>query len=55
VTPFALGFFIDTMKLIAGPDLLRVKGLVALTDEPDRPVVIQACRDPRRPASDPPD
>jgi G3E family GTPase len=40
ITPFALGFFIDALKLIAGPDLLRVKGLVALADAPDRPVVI---------------
>jgi G3E family GTPase len=40
ITPLALACFIDAMKLIAGPDLLRVKGLIALADDPDRPVVI---------------
>lgn len=40
ITPLALAFFIDTMKLVADPALLRVKGLLALADDPDRPVVI---------------
>jgi G3E family GTPase len=40
VTPLALTFFIDVLKLMAGPNLLRVKGLIAMDDDTDRPVVI---------------
>jgi G3E family GTPase len=35
-----LDFFLDALKIGAGPDLLRVKGLVALADDPDRPIVL---------------
>ena len=40
ITSPALSFFTHALKLFAGSDLLRVKGLVALADNPDRPVVI---------------
>jgi G3E family GTPase len=33
-------FFLDALKMSAGPDLLRAKGLFALSDDPDRPVVM---------------
>ena len=32
-------FFLDALKMIAGPDLLRMKGLFKLTDDPERPFV----------------
>ena len=32
--------FLDFLIKGAGPDLLRMKGLVALTDDPDRPVIL---------------
>jgi len=39
ITPLMFGFFLDALKMIAGPDLLRMKGLFKLTDDPERPVV----------------
>lgn len=36
----AFFMFLETLKITAGTDLLRIKGLVALEDDPDRPVVI---------------
>ena len=36
----AFDAFLETLKANAGTDLLRLKGLVALTDEPERPVVV---------------
>jgi hypothetical protein len=33
-------FFLDALKMSAGPNLLRAKGLFALSDDPDRPVVV---------------
>jgi G3E family GTPase len=38
----ALGEFLDRLVLDHGSKLIRVKGLLALAEEPDRPVVIQA-------------
>ena len=32
--------FLETLKISAGTDLLRLKGLFALSDDPDRPVVV---------------
>jgi G3E family GTPase len=32
--------FLDLLRSAHGPKLLRVKGLVALAEDPDRPVVI---------------
>jgi G3E family GTPase len=40
IPPVLLDFFLDTLKIGAGPDLLRIKGLVALTDDPERPVIL---------------
>jgi len=32
--------FLESLKISVGVDLLRIKGLFALTDDPDRPVVV---------------
>lgn len=40
VHPNAFKFFLDMLRLIAGPNLLRLKGLIALSDDPDRPLVV---------------
>jgi len=40
VSPAALACFLKALKEIAGSDLLRIKGLVALTDTPESPVII---------------
>jgi G3E family GTPase len=40
IPPVVLDFFLDALKIGAGPDLLRIKGLVALSDDPERPVVL---------------
>lgn len=40
ITPRIFNFFLDALKTGAGPDLLRAKGLFALSDDPDRPVVV---------------
>lgn len=40
ITPWTFHFFLDVLKMSAGPNLLRVKGLFGLTDDPDRPVVV---------------
>jgi G3E family GTPase len=36
----AFDLFLDLLRSAHGPKLLRVKGLVALADDPERPVVI---------------
>jgi G3E family GTPase len=36
----AFDMFLDLLRSAHGPKLLRVKGLVALADDPERPVVI---------------
>jgi G3E family GTPase len=38
--PRGFGLFLEALKLSAGPKILRLKGLVALADDPDRPVVV---------------
>jgi G3E family GTPase len=40
VSPLMFHFFLDALKVSAGPNLLRAKGLFALSDDPDRPVVV---------------
>ena len=40
IDPEALEMFIDLLRSSQGEQLLRMKGIVALTDDPDRPVVI---------------
>jgi G3E family GTPase len=39
-TPTSFDIFIDLLRHTHGPRLLRVKGVVALSDDPERPVVI---------------
>ena len=38
--PRAFEIFLDLLRHAHGPKLLRVKGIVALADDPDRPIVI---------------
>lgn len=38
--PRGLDMFLDMLRQFHGPNLLRVKGIVALSDDPDRPLVI---------------
>lgn len=42
ITMLGFGLFLDTLTSRAGPDLLRVKGIVKLAEEPDRPLVLHA-------------
>ena len=39
-TPAAFEMFLDLLRQAHGPRLLRVKGIVALADDPERPIVI---------------
>jgi G3E family GTPase len=41
LAPAALDLFLELLPKAHGPRLLRVKGIVALGDDPSRPVVIQ--------------
>lgn len=40
VRPVVFFMFLETLKMTAGTDLLRIKGLFALSDDPDKPVVV---------------
>ncbi|WP_456749109.1 CobW family GTP-binding protein [Bradyrhizobium sp. USDA 4341] len=40
VSPRKLATFVDLLKAVSGPQLLRLKGLVALDDDPERPLVV---------------
>jgi G3E family GTPase len=40
IPPATIEMFLDLLRATHGPKLLRVKGLVALADDPHRPVVI---------------
>lgn len=40
VSPATFSFFLEMLRSIPGRDLLRLKGLVALSDDPDRPLVV---------------
>lgn len=42
IAPGALDLFLDLMRSAHGPKMLRMKGLVALADDPSRPIVLQA-------------
>jgi G3E family GTPase len=42
--PAALGLFADFMRSSQGAKILRLKGLVQLTDDPERPLVIHGVR-----------
>jgi G3E family GTPase len=41
LAPAALDLFLELLRKAHGPRLLRVKGIVALGDDPSRPVVVQ--------------
>lgn len=38
--PRGFSLFLEALKLSAGPKILRIKGLIALADDPTRPVVL---------------
>ncbi|MCA6119330.1 GTP-binding protein [Bradyrhizobium sp. WSM 1738] len=40
VSPRNLATFIELLKAVGGPQLLRLKGLVGLEDDPERPLVV---------------
>ncbi len=40
LAPRAFDLFLDLVRRAHGPKLLRVKGIVALADEPERPIVV---------------
>jgi G3E family GTPase len=40
VSPRNLATFIELLKVVGGPQLLRLKGLVGLEDDPERPLVV---------------
>lgn len=42
--PASLDMFIDLLRANFGPSLLRVKGLVAMADDPARPLLVQGVR-----------
>jgi G3E family GTPase len=42
VTEGQLTVFREAMRLMLGPKLLRLKGLIAMTDDPERPMLIHA-------------
>jgi len=44
IQPPALGRFLDLLSELLGPRLLRVKGLIGLADNPDRPLVIHGAQ-----------
>ena len=45
LAPAALDIFLELLRKATGPKLLRVKGIVALGDDPSRPFVIQGVQD----------
>ena len=49
--PRAFEVFLDLLKHAHGPRLLRVKGIVALADDPDRPVVVHGVQHLFHPAA----
>lgn len=42
ITPEALAMFIDLLRSAHGPNLLRMKGIIKLSDDPSRPLVLHA-------------
>lgn len=40
ISPVVFQFFLNAIQRSAGPTLLRVKGLIALDDDPGRPIVV---------------
>jgi G3E family GTPase len=50
VTEGQLVVFREAMRMLLGPRLLRLKGLVAMTDDPDRPMLIHHVQSVSEPA-----
>ncbi|MDF2116410.1 GTP-binding protein [Roseiarcaceae bacterium H3SJ34-1] len=50
LTPGAFDTFVEMLRQIHGPNLLRVKGILSLSDNPDRPVVIHGVQHVFHPA-----
>lgn len=42
ISPEALAMFLDLVRSAHGPDLLRMKGIIKLSDDPSRPLVLHA-------------
>ena len=42
ITPEALAMFVDLLRSAHGPNLLRMKGIIKLADDPSRPLVLHA-------------
>jgi G3E family GTPase len=42
IEPNSLGTFLDILRLFANPRILRLKGLVCVADDPERPYVLHA-------------
>lgn len=42
ITPEALAMFLDLLRSAHGPNLLRMKGIIKLSDDPSRPLVLHA-------------
>jgi len=40
IRKLVLFMFLEALKMSAGTDLLRLKGLIAVSDDPDRPIVV---------------
>jgi len=40
-----LANFVDLLNMVAGPQMLRLKGLIGLADDPERPLVIHSVQD----------
>ena len=45
VPPGALEMFLDLLRSAHGPKLLRLKGIVRLADDPDRPMVVHGVQE----------
>ena len=50
LAPVAAEMMLDLLRATHGASLLRVKGLLALTDDPDRPLLVQAVQQTLHPA-----
>lgn len=40
MTPHAFDMFVELLRSMHGPNLLRIKGIIKMSDTPDRPIVI---------------
>ena len=42
ISPESLAMFLDLVRSAHGPNLLRLKGIIKLSDDPSRPLVLHA-------------